>query len=158
MCGFMKKANTPLSNLVEIVYLLSNELYLITGNDGYTFFKDDRRIHTYGIRHESGANAFTRIIKDIYTQLRISYMLAKITRNVDIWIFFIGGEGLLLPLLTARLLRTKVVLALAGFPTKGSQVQKDSLSKASNLLSKINLILAKTIIAYSERVVEDRGL
>ena len=153
-----KKGNIPLSNLVEIVYLLSNELYLITGNDGYTFFKEDKRIHTYGIRHESGANAFTRIIKDIYTQLRISYMLAKITRNVDIWIFFIGGEGLLLPMLTARVLRAKVVLALAGFPTKGSQIQKDPFSKALKILSEINLILSNRIIAYSGRVVEERGL
>jgi glycosyltransferase involved in cell wall biosynthesis len=82
----------------------------------------------------------------------------KISKNIDIWIFFIGGEGLLLPMLTARLLRTKVVLVLAGFPTKLSRVQKDPLSKIVDLLSKINLILTNRIIVYSERVVEERSL
>ena len=152
------KANTPLSNLVDIVYPISNDIYLITGNDGYTFFKDDKRLRSYGIRHEGGANAITRILKYLYAQIEISYKLVKVTRNVDMWIFFIGGESLLLPTLTARLLRTKVVLALAGFPAKGSQVQKDSLSKPIDLLSKINLILSNRIVVYSERVIEERGL
>ena len=61
-------------------------------------------------------------------------------------------------MLTARLLRTKVVLALAGFPVKGSQVQKDPLSKPIDLLSEINLILSNRIVVYSERVIEERGL
>jgi hypothetical protein len=150
--------NIPLSNLVDIVHTLSNDTYLISGNDGDTFFKDDRRIHTHGIRHERGKNVFTRILKYILAQLRISYLLAKVAKNVDLWIFFIGGEGLVLPLLTARLLRKKVVLALAGFPAKGSQVQEDSLSKVTSFLSKINIILSNGIIAYSKRVVEERGL
>jgi len=152
------RGNIPLSNLVDILYPLSNDIYLITGNAGYTFFKDDKRMHTYGIRHKSGANVFTRILKYFYAQLKISYKLMKVTRNVDIWIFFIGGEDLLLPLLTARLLRTKVVLALAGFPAKGSQFQKDPLSQPTNLLSKINLSLSNRIIVYSERIVEERNL
>jgi glycosyltransferase involved in cell wall biosynthesis len=153
-----KSGNIPLSNLVNIVYSLSNDIYLITGNDGYSFFKDDKRIHAYGIKHESGASVFARILRYIYTQLKISYNLAKIRRNVDIWIFFIGGEGLLLPMLTARLLRTKVVLALAGFPTKGSQVQKDRTSKPTEFLSKINLIISNRIVVYSENIVKERGL
>jgi glycosyltransferase involved in cell wall biosynthesis len=153
-----RAGNIPLSNLVDILHSLSNDLYLITGNDGYTLFKGNEKIHTYGIRHEGGSNVFTRIMRYIHTQLKISYKLAKITGNVDLWIFFIGGEGLLLPMLTARLLRKKEVLALAGFPTKGSQVQKDPFSKTVTFLSEINLILSNRIIAYSERVIEERGL
>ena len=152
------RGNIPLSNLVDILYPLSNDVHLITGNDGYTFFKEDKRIHIYGIRHESGANTITRVVNFIYTQLRISYELTKISKNIDIWIFFIGGEGLLLPMLTARLLGTKVILALAGFPTKLSQIRKDPLSKPANLLSKINLILSNKIIVYSKSIVEERGL
>ena len=149
---------TPLSNLIDIGYHLSNEVYLITGGDGYTFFKEDSRIHSYGIKHESEASVFARILRYIYTQLKISYNLVKIRKNVNIWIFFIGGEGLLLPMLTARVLGKKVILSLAGFPAKISQVQKDPLSKAANLLSEINLTLANRIIVYSNRIVEERGL
>ena len=57
--------NIPLSNLVDILEPLSNIFYLVTGNEGYTFFKDDKRIHAYGVKHERGTNTFTRIIKYI---------------------------------------------------------------------------------------------
>lgn len=57
-----KAGNIPLSNLVNILNPLSNDYYLVIVNDGYTFFIDDKSLHTYGIRHESGANTFTRAI------------------------------------------------------------------------------------------------
>jgi len=91
--------NIPLSNLVDIVHPLSNDLCLITGNEGYTFFKENKRIHTYGIGHKRGNYVFTRILKFVHTQLRISYQLAKVAKNVDLWIFFIGGQDLLLSLI-----------------------------------------------------------
>ena len=147
----------PLSNLIDVVYSLSNKLCLITGNDGYNFFKEDERIHIYGIRHEGGANIFVRIIRYLHTQLRISYRLVKMSKEVDMWIFFIGGE-LVLPMLIAKLLRKKVVLILAGFPTKLSQVKKDPFSEVINFLSKINFILSNRIVVYSERIVKEQGL
>jgi len=155
----ISKAGTiPLSNLVDIVYSLSNEIYLITGNDGYTFFKEDKRIHTYGIEHKTGRNVFTRILKYIYTQLKISYKLAKITRNVDVWIFFIGGDSLLLPMLTAKLLRKKVVVVLAASSVKTLISANDNLFKPVEILSKINCTLSNRIILYSGNLIRDLNL
>lgn len=154
----IEAGNIPLSNLVDILGPLSNDLYLITGNDGYTFFKEDIRIHTYGIRHETGANVFTRILKYMYTQLRISYKLAKITRNIDLWIFYIGGDSLLLPMLTVKLLRKKVVLAFAGSSVQTLKSVNDSFFKPVKILSKINCILSKRIILYSESIIKDLNL
>jgi len=153
-----KSGNIPLSNLVDIVYSLSNEIYLITGNDGYTFFKEDKRIHTYGIEHKTGRNVFTRILKYIYTQLRISYKLAKIARNVDVWIFFIGGDSLLLPMLTAKLLRKKVVVALAGSSIKTLISANDNLLKPVKILSKINYTLSNRIILHSPNLIKEWNL
>ena len=148
----------PLSNLVDILYPLSNDLYLITGNDGYDFFKEEKRIHTYGIWHESGANAFTRIIKYIYTQLKISYKLAKVARKVDIWIFFIGGTTLLLPMLTAKLLRKTVVLSLAESATQNLISANDNLFKPMKVLSKINCTLSNRIILHSPNLIKEWNL
>ena len=150
--------NIPLSNLISILGSLSTDIYLITGNAGYMFFREHKNIHTYGIRHKTGANLLMRIISYISTQLRISYKLLKIIAKVDICIFFFGGEGLLLPMLTARILRTKVVLALAGFPAKVSQVQRDPLSKATGFLAELNLTLSSRITAPSEMIVAERNL
>ena len=150
--------NIPLSNLVDIVCSLSEDLYLITGNEGYKFFREDRRIHTYEIEHGKGTNIFTRSLRYIYTQLRISCKLAEVTRNVDLWIFFIGGEGLLLPMLIAKLLRKNVVIVSAGSGFKVARAQKDPLARVSALLQAINYHLVDQIILYSERLVEEHGL
>ena len=150
--------NIPLSNLIVILEPLSNDLHLITGNDGYTFFKEDKKIHIYGIRHKSGTNIFMRIIRFIYTQLRISYKLAKIAGNTDLWIFFIGGDGLLLPMLTAKLLRKKVVLAFASSSILGLKSTNDNLFKPVEILSKINCTLSNHIILYSENLIKEWNL
>ena len=153
-----KTGNTPLSNLVDILYSLTNDLYLITGNDGYVFFKDDKRIHAYEIKHEMGANTFTRILKYIYAQLNISYKLLKIKGNVDMWIFFIGGDTLVFPMLTAKLLRKTVVLAFAGSSVQTLESASDSLFKSLKILSKINCSLANRIIIYSENLINELDL
>jgi len=133
--------NIPLSNLINILHPISNNLYLIIGNDGYAFFKEDKRIHTYGIKHEAGTNIFTRILKFIYTQLKISYKMVKISKNVDVWIFFLCGDILLLPMLMARLSKKKVILACAGSSIKIYKFTNDNMLKPVNILSKINYTL-----------------
>ena len=151
--------NIPLSNLVDILYIISNDLHLITGNDGYTFFKDDKRIHTYGIKHERGANVFTRIIRYIYTQLRISYKLAKVTGNVDLWIITVGGSSLVLPMLTAKLLRKTVVLAFMESSIQILRSTNDNLFyKPMEILSKVNCTLSDRIIVHSENLIKEWNL
>ncbi len=153
-----KAGNIPLSNLIDVVYPLSNELYLITGNDGYTFFKEDKRIHTYGIRHEGGANGFTRILNYIYTQVKISYKLARLMKDVDFWIFFIGGDTLPLPMLAAKLSDRKVMLALAGSSAKVAEVRKDLLFKPLNILKNFNYTLSDGIIVYTKNLIKEFNL
>jgi len=150
--------NIPLSNLVEILNPLSNNLYLVTGNDGYTFFKDYGGVRTYGIDHESGKNMITRVTKYIYTQLRISYQLAKVAKNVDLWIFFIGGQDLLFPMLTAKLLRKKVILAFASSSVLGLKSTDDNFFKPMKILLKINCTLSDRITLCSENLAEDWNL
>ena len=145
-----KSGITPLSNLVDILYSLSNDIYLITGNAGYDFFKEIKKIHTYGITHETGTNVVTRIIKFIYTQLKISYTLAKITRNIDLWIFFIGGDTLVLSMLTAKVLRKKVVIVSAGSSLQSLKSANDNLSKPVEILENVNRLLSDQIAVESE--------
>jgi glycosyltransferase involved in cell wall biosynthesis len=134
--------NIPLSNLVDILKPISNDLYLITGNDGIKFFKDDAEIRSCGIEHESGKNVLTRIIRYVYTQLKVSYKLARIAKGVDVWIFFIGGDSLVFPMLTAKLLKKQCVLAFAGSSIHTGKVWGDSLVKPLEFLSSINRSLS----------------
>jgi hypothetical protein len=115
----------PLSHIIDILGSLSTDIYLITGNAGYLLFKGNENIHTLGVEHKTRANILMRIISYVSTQLKISYELLKIISDTDICYFFLGGEGLLLPMLIARLWRRNVVLNLAGFPDRGSKVERD---------------------------------
>jgi len=149
---------TPLSNFIDVLRPLSDNIYLITGNEGYSFFKKTKEVHVYGITHKEEKQTFNRIISYIWTQLRISYCFAKQSRCADTWIFYIGGESLLLPMITARSLNIKVILALAGFPSESLRGAKDPLFKPLELVGKINLALSNKIIVYSKNIIKERGL
>lgn len=150
----MSSGSIPLSNLINILCPLSNTLYVITGNEGYNLLKDDRRIHIYDIRHDSGKNKFSRIVKYVSTQLKISYKLAQM-RNIDVWIFFIGGDTLLLPMLTAKFMRKKVILASAAYQLQMSRSQNDNLLNAIEILEHINRNLSDIIILYSQNLIKE---
>ena len=153
-----KAGNVPLSNLVDILRPLSDNIYVITGNEGTVLSKKDGEgTYIFRILHKSGATIFTRIMRYIYTQLRMSYRLVKLAKNVDIWIFFFG-EALILPMLITKLLRKKSILAFTGSAAKVSEVHKDPLAKMSALLQKINYTLSNRIIIYSKRLIEEHGL
>jgi len=148
----------PLSNLIDVLYPLSNELHLVTGGAGYTFFRQNRKIHTYEVEHRPEGNAFIRTWNYAYTQLKVAYKLVQLLKNVDLWIFFIGGEGLILPLLTAKLLRKGVVLVSAGSGLKIAQAKGDPLARVLTLLQSIAYRLSHRIIMYSEKLIEEHGL
>lgn len=149
--------NVPLSNLIDVLYPLSCNLNVITGNDGYTFLKNDKRIHIYGIGHDLGKNMFSRIVKYVSAQLKISYKLAQI-RNIDIWIFFIGGDTLLLPILTAKFMGKKVVLASAASTLQSSRSKNDNLSSILGILEYVNRSLSNCIILHSPNLINEWSL
>ena len=148
----------PLSNLIDILYSLSKDLYLITGNSGYTFFRDDKRLNIHRIRHGRHTSVCTRIVNYVFTQSRISCKLMKLSTSVDLWIFFIGGEGLVIPVLTAKLLRKKVLLVSAGSGVRVAQAERDPFTKVLAALQSITLNLVDRIIVYSQRIVEENDL
>lgn len=147
--------NVPLSNLIEILKPLAIDLYLITGNDGSAFFKRDKRIHTYSVKHEPKKYVFIRILNYICTQLKISYQLVKLSKKTRLWIFFIGGDTLLLPMLTTKLLRKGAILASAGSSLQCSRLKDPNLTKPIEILEHINRSLSNQIVIYSTNLIKE---
>jgi glycosyltransferase involved in cell wall biosynthesis len=149
----------PLSNLVDILHPLSHEIYVVTGGEGDALFKDHKEIHGYSLMYKAKTQLVARIFNYIYLQLRISYRLIKLARNVDIWIFFMG-EGLLLPVLILKLLRKTVILSLAASAPKIVEAKKDIfiLDRIARFLESINYILSNKIILYSENLIKEWNL
>ena len=149
----------PLSNLVDILYPLSSDLYVVTGNEGGVVCKDRKGIRGYSMIHKAKTHVVARIFNYIYLQLRISYRLIKLARNVDLWIFFMG-EGLLLPVLTLRGLGKPIILSLAASSPKMIEAKKDIslLDRITKFEELINYILSSRIILYSENLINEWNL
>lgn len=149
---------TPLSNLVDIVSSFSGKIWLVTGDAGHTFFKDNHKVKLYGVGNRPKPNTFSRIGKYIPTQLRMAYRLAWLSAKTDLWIFFIGASASPLPILTAKLLGKIVVLAYAASDTEIIGAQSKILSKPMKLLTKASLTLSDRIILYSQNLIHEYGL
>lgn len=145
----------PLSNLLEILYPLSNKLYLITGNKGYYSLKDDSVVHSYAVSHKKGTNLITKMINYLNTQLKISYIILKLENKVDNYILFIGGEGLILPLITIKLLQKKVILAPADYTIK---LSKNVSSRILLKMINVNRLLCNKIILHSPILIKEWDL
>lgn len=156
-----------LLNLIEILKPLSNAIYVITGN----FPEDltlDKKVQIKNVKQDSKEETmWIRTAKYILTQLRISLNLIKISKNVDILIFFVGGTVLLLPMLSAKLLKKRVVLIATGSGSESSKrIYKKRFfgrggfifSQIIEILERVNYNLSDKIVIYSEGLVHQLRL
>ena len=153
-----------LSNFIEILEPLSNELFAITGK-----FPDrsNERIHVIRIKSDN-KKEFTliRAIKYIIKQLKTTFNLIRISNQIDIVIFHIGTRIDLLPVLTAKLLGKKTVLAATGLVSKPAKISVGRLfgmdrivfPRIFKMLENINFHLADQIAVESESAIHFMGL
>jgi len=148
----------PLSNLINIVCSISKNIFLITGDEGYDFFMKDKRITTFGISPKNSTFFIKRIFNYITVQLEISLYIFKTRRKIDFFIFLFGGDALLLPMLTAHLLRKKVLLMFAASSTKIHTSRNDPLVLGLKILQFMTCTFADKIIVYADRIIDDYSL
>ncbi|KAF5033855.1 Alpha-D-kanosaminyltransferase [anaerobic digester metagenome] len=106
------------------------------------------------IKIRQGDDFFSKILRNIFIQLRISREIFK-QKNVDLWIFFLDAHALLLPVLTSKLLSKKIVFLLAASIRKSSDSQKNFLDKFLIWAEYLNLKLTNGIIVYSENLIKE---
>ena len=152
---------TILSNFIDILEPLSNELFAITGK-----FPDrsNKRIHIIRIKGDD-KKEFTliRAVKYVVKQLRTTYNLIKISKNIDIVIFHIGTGIDVLPVLTAKLLGKKTVKVATGLSS--NNIKRDNgrlfglgtiiFPSIFRILEKINYTLSNRIILYSPLLIKE---
>jgi glycosyltransferase involved in cell wall biosynthesis len=156
---------TILSNFIDILEPLSNELFVITGK-----FPDrsNKKIHTIRVKsNKEGQSMLIRILRFILTQLRISYNLIKIYKKVDIVIFYIGARVYPIPMLFTKLLRKKTVVVATGSSSKAAVEQhRETLfgfggiifPAISGFLEHFNFHLANQVAVESEGTIDSLGL
>jgi len=145
----------PLYNLISITRCLTNHVYIITGNAGIEVAQKLNDLHFELIDHTSGSNVITKVYNYAKTQLIITLRMIKLSRNVDLWIFPIGGEALLPCAVLAKILRKPIIMSLTSSTESMMKHQQNSLTPIVVIFAKINYILADRIILYSPSLITE---
>lgn len=148
--------STPLSNLVKLVSEIANEVYLISGGTALKNLDSVRAKNVYVLRitHKPGFNITSRILSYLHTEFKILSSIISLLGVTDLFIFFIGGESLVLSMLTLKLLSKKVIMMPGGIAEKGYAIRNDPLTKPLSLLVKFNMNLVDKLVVYSPRLIK----
>ena len=152
----------PLSKLIEVLQPLSSRLYVISGKNAVNLLEQkSENVHIVEVKppEKKSNNIFSRIKHNANIQFGVSNKVVRLAGSVDIFIFLFA-EGLVLPMLTAKLLRKKTLLMFTGSDAnlKADQVTRDPLTKASALLQNINRMLADKVMVHSKSVILEHGM
>jgi glycosyltransferase involved in cell wall biosynthesis len=151
--------NFSLFNLAKVLYSLSGKIYLISDIQGQDPFENDANIVSfYRVTHKSQKKLLLRELSYFYTQLKIVFIMLRLTKNVDLWVFFHGGDGLIIPIAIAKLLRKKVVLISAASGLRMAQASNDPLQRYFSISQNITYGLANQIVLYSTRLIYENNL
>jgi len=146
---------TPLNNLIKILTTTTPPIYLIIGDYEFHYFKTENNINTLCISNKKIYNPFLRIFNYLFLQINIIKKIVILKNKVDSFIFFIGGDTLLFPIIFSRLLNKKVILLLAGSSIKTHESNYDSLVSGLKFLRFFSLHFANEIIVYSKLLIQD---
>lgn len=148
----------PLSQLVDVLLETSDSIYLLTGGKGYKHFKHDDRVVAYDVHHAVGKGRLQKAGQYLRTQLEMAYRMFRLSGEVDEWVFFIGGDGLLIPMMATRLMGKPATLTFAGSNYNTYVSINDAFSEQLRLLTNINCALATRVVLYTPRLAEEYGL
>lgn len=148
----------PLSNLEQILFNISN-ICSIEGVFEKLFTQHKCKIKKYRIIHKQKKGIITRIILLFYLNLRISIRLIRISKNVDLCIFF-TGEWEFIPLITAKLLRKKVIWLIPSYLPHMIKYDTNvsSIVRIYAQIQKLSFILSDKIILHSNNLIEEWNL
>ena len=144
-----------MGDIAKLLHAFVDKVYIVAGD---TAHKSGGSTISYSIRMWKENGSLAQMINHIRVQIEASLRLAVLGKKVDTWIFFLGGETLLLPMITAKLFRRRVTIALAGSMEQEGQLKNNKLYMPLRVFKKINCILSDSILVYSPRVIKEWNL
>jgi len=159
---FLLKAGfVPLADLINIIAPLCNNLYVITGNaEVEAQLPKLNNLEIFLVERNQEPNQLLKIAKYIKSNLQITYKIMRLSSKTTIWFFYLGERPLLIPLLTARLIRKKTVFIASGTLIKIKEEQSSFIVMRliTNLLTNINHAAANKIVIPSQRNINEKDL
>ncbi len=149
----------PVSNLVKIFTVISDSVYIITANDGANLNPGENErlvINSFNYKYEE--NVFKKIVNSFSLQVKIILNILKLRRSITTWIFFLDSHVLILPVLGAKLLGTKIVFPLAASIKGSGTAQNNWLNDLLVIFESVTFELADFIILYSRNLISSWDL
>ena len=168
--------NTLLYNLVEILEAICETVYVVTSNipKDRTFSDEIRIIDVKTAMHFRDTvrprwwSTLLQLFKIIFIQIKMCCFLIKISKEIDIVIFYVGRTNMFPCVLMAKVLRIKVITsAIGGVGSRGyKKAYKQGLltidgvlhSSILRILERANFYLSDRIIVESPGVIDFLGL
>lgn len=161
--------NIFLSSLVKILEPICHSLYVVTANmprdkiqSRKTKLVDIKTaMHFRDSVRPQWWSTILQFFKVLVIQAKMCLVLVKISSKIDLVFFYVGESYLFLPVVMAKLLRKKVMIAALGSMSHRSALGKEAFvigdrvySAALGMLIRANFFLADHIIVESKGVVD----
>lgn len=156
---------TLLFNLLEIFESVADKLYVITGNIPADKIPKNRKYHLINFKMEKELRqhlptyiAFPIwLFNYIMGQMKMSYNLFKISKNIDIVIFYLGYD-FLLPMLTAKVFGKKTVMIVTGSSKSAKIAYNKVFYYISRTIEKLSYALTDILMVESKNVINSHEL
>jgi len=114
--------NPPvIMSAIRIFYPFTTRLFIISGNLKYQASQGPK-ISIISIDHDSKQeNMLIRIIKQMLWQIKLSFHLFKIRKEIEFVIFYLGSVTYVLPALTARLTGKRILIHPTGIASRSAR-------------------------------------
>lgn len=149
---------TPLAHLVAIVRKRPVELHIITGPEAAEHFDGDPSVHTHPVLWTRGRWLPLVLLRYFVVQLHTARFVARVGERNPLWLFFIDGQNQILPLLTAKILRQRVVLIFAFSAVETFKRTNPVLALGARIISALACTMANRIVVYSPGIVDNYRL
>jgi len=106
------------------------------------------------ISHRRVKDIFIKPINYSFTQIKISWIILHRCHDYTKCIFFLGGDGLIIPIILCKALNKEVFLCLGGMGSRVLKQTNDPLYPIYKIISHLSYILANKIILYTPRLIQ----
>jgi len=158
---FPERGMVQISNLLKILNSLFDDIYIITHprfSEKYKMKIQGLSVVPIEINYKKEKNAFMRILRYVSWQLIATKSIINLQKTIDTVVLFIGGHGLILPALIAKILRKKTVLILPGSDIAIMQSRDERFAKIISLLSVGTYLCSDVIVVYSPNLIKEWNL
>lgn len=151
----MGKANiSPFQHILQIAHALAEVSAIVDVRIAGTPMTEVATGDSAYVRyvHRASGEALSRLTAFVGTQLRTSLDVLRLSKRVDVWIFY-QGEVSILPMLAAFATGRPVIVTVGGSIRLEAAHRRYPYAKLSLLLRSACLLLANRIVTYSELLV-----